>query len=204
MNIHTTIREILLDADRQLRQAIAEAATGGDLDAVDLARNAAGRLRQMINGLEESGQPTVDSIPGPSIGAKPAEAGKSRSSKPAKGKTNYPKYRVQSDYLYRIGWSKKARKEYEHKVARDIFDETINTMSTLSHDLNGPISADQIINKINKSSSVTVPNYQIYVVIGFLRDHTNIKQVGRQGYELPKDLRDQSTARWQELAKGEA
>ena len=59
MNIHTTVREILLDADRRLRQAIAESATDGDLDAVDLARNAAGRLRQMINGLEENEQPTV-------------------------------------------------------------------------------------------------------------------------------------------------
>ena len=97
MNIHTTVREILLDADRRLRQAIAEAATDGDLDAVDLARNAAGRLRQMINGLEENEQPTVRNTASRSITAKSAKTGKSGRSKRTKRKNDYPKYHVQHE-----------------------------------------------------------------------------------------------------------
>ena len=124
MNIHTTVRDILLDADRRLRQAIAEAATDGDLDAVDLARNAAGRLRQMINGLEENAQPTVGNTAGRSVTTKSAKTSKPGRSKRTKHKTDYPKYQVQGNYLSRIGWSKKERKPYEHKVARDVFNET--------------------------------------------------------------------------------
>ncbi len=204
MNIHTTVREILLDTDRRLRQAIAEAATDGDLDAVDLARNAAGRLRQMLNGLEENEQPTAVNTAGRSAIAKSATTGKSRQSKRTKRKNDYPKYRVQGNYLSRIGWSKKERKPYEHKVAKDVFDETVNTMVRLSHDLNGAISADQIIAKVNKSSSVPIPSYQVYVVIGLLRDHKDIRQLGRKGYELPKNFVKLTAARWNELAKGEA
>ena len=87
-------------------------------------------------------------------------------------------------------------------MARDVFNETINTMETLSHDLNGPISAEQIIAKVNKSSSVPIPSYQIYVVIGLLRDNKDIRQLGRQGYELPKNFVELTAARWNELAKG--
>ena len=201
MNIQTTIQKILVEADERLRQAIADAATAGDLEAVDMARSAAGRLRQMINGLDEAESATVNSAVQNSRG--PAPADQARRRKPTKRKSNYPKYEVRGGFLCRIGWSKKERKEYEHKVAKDVFDETINAMEKLSHDQSGPITADKIIGKVNKLSATTIPNYQVYVVIGLLRDHRDIAQVGRQGYNIPETLRETSFSRWNKMAGGD-
>lgn len=200
MDIQTTVQKILVDADCRLRQAIADAATAGDLDGVDLARNAAGRLRQMINGLDTTEETAVYSSTSNPKG--PIPVSKAQTRKRSKQKSKYPRYQVRGDYLCRIGWSKKERKEYEHKVSKEVFDETVGAMDTLSHDHSGPIPADQIIGKVNKMSSEAIPNYQIYVVIGLLRDNQDITQVGRRGYDLPQKLREISAARWANLVGG--
>ena len=201
MDTQTTVQKILVEADHRLRQAIADAATAGDLDGVDLARNAAGRLRQMINGIDTAEETLVNSSTSSPKRQTPVDKAQIR--KRSKRKSKYPQYLVRGNYLCRIGWSKKERKEYEHKVAKEVFDVTLGVMDTLSHDHSGPITADQIIRKVNKLSSETIPNYQIYVVIGLLRDNHDITQVGRQGYDLPQKLREISVARWAKLVGGE-
>lgn len=201
MDTQTTVQKILVEADHRLRQAIADAATAGDLDGVDLARNAAGRLRQMINGIDATEKTVVNlSTSSPK---ESTSVGKAQIRKRSKRKSKYPQYQVRGNYLCRIGWSKKEQKEYEHKVAKEVFDVTLGAMDTLSHDHSGPITADQIIGKVNKLSSETIPNYQIYVVIGLLRDNDDITQVGRQGYDIPHKLREISATRWNRLAGGE-
>ena len=200
MNIQTTIQKILVEADQRLRQAIADAATAGDLEGVDMARNAAGRLRQMINGLDSSEDGPINTSAQSSAG--PGKASKPQPRMRTKKKSKYPKYEVRGEFLCRIGWSKKDRKEYEHKVARSVYEDTISVIETLAHDLSGPITADQIIRKVNKLSAEAVPNYQIYVVIGVLRDNRDISQMGRQGYNIPQKLRDKAVARWETLSGG--
>jgi hypothetical protein len=50
--------------------------------------------------------------------------------------------------------------------------------------------------------SETVPSYQIYVVIGFLRARKCIVQVGREGYDIPIDVSESAAAVWKSRTEG--
>ena len=58
--------------------------------------------------------------------------------------------------------------------------------------------AEEIIEKVNKMEN-DIPSYQIYVVIGMLKKMSCIKQVGREGYQIPTDFADKSKNVWKTM-----
>jgi len=180
MNHNARIRSILDDADRELLKLIAECASAGDLDGVDAARGVAGRLR-LLRGSSENG--AVVSKQGLKDKMRPG----SRSRRAVK-ETKLPRFEVRNATLYRIGWSKKKSEQYEHKVPHDIVSDVVSAMASLVQSGPGPFTADQIANRAEQVSGTSVPSYQIYVVIGWVRAHDLIEQVGRDGYQMPNNL----------------
>jgi hypothetical protein len=96
----------------------------------------------------------------------------------------------------RIGWSKKEKKEYIHKAPKTVFDLTISAMEQIAEASKGPIMAEEIIEHLTKISTELVPSYQVYLVIGFLREFNCIKQIGREGYEILPDLANNAEVVW--------
>jgi len=189
------IIKVLKNAESELQKVISAAAEQGDYKKIDVARMYAVQLKEMQADLiqdsieEKSNRMTTSNIGVETKGEVVTLKGKSK-------KNIYPKYKIDHNSLVRIGWSKKDKREYSHKVSKDIYDQTIETIEKLTKTSKGPFAAEAIIDNINKESQSTIPAYQVYVVIGFLKDKDCIKQIGREGYSIPNDIKILSLGIW--------
>ncbi|MCH7729028.1 MAG: hypothetical protein IH991_21480 [Planctomycetes bacterium] len=184
------INSILDDADQKLLELIAKCASAGDLQGVDAARGMAGRLRSLRGSFENGAAVSRQDFTGKKRGGS-----SSKRIRPGK-ETKFPRFELRNATLYRIGWSKKKNEHYEHKVPHDTVSEVVNAMVSLSQSGSGPFTVEQIARRTDQISSVSVPSYQIYVVIGWLRVHNLIEQIGRNGYQLPNNLAGEFDALW--------
>jgi len=193
-NNEEKVIEILTKTESELREAIVEAAQAGDYRSVDMARLAAVNIKNLRT-----------QILNPEIRAeiRPARRGtrtlKKVSTKKRK-KSDYPQFKIKKDILIRIGWSKKQRREYTHKAPKLVFEQTVKAMVILAQNGSGPFLAEQIIEHANNNESEIIPSYQVYLVIGFLRKAECIKQVGRDGYDIPTEIVEKAEEKWVELS----
>jgi len=191
------IAVILSEAENQLRRLIAEAAATGDYSGVDMARRIAvevQEIRERLNG--------VDSVPSSATKPEQTSARNESEDKGRKSKGGgYPKFTAENDTLTKIGWSKKEKKEYAHRVSRAIFEQTLQAMVSLANGKAGPFTADQIIERLNKSGGDFTPSYQVYIVIAFLRKARCIRQEGRDGYSIFPELVTRANKAWAEACK---
>ena len=195
------IKTILSGAEQSLRELIIEAAQEGDYLGVDTARDMAVAVNQLINRLSDGESSTKKNMVNNEIKGKKISRAKKRAGIKKKTPSGYPKFTVRDDTLVRIGWSKKEKREYQHKVPKSLFDLTIKTMGDLAKSRNGPFLAEEIIEQMNENSAESVPGYQVYVVIGFLREQGSIKQEGREGYKIPLDLDKKAEKEWKKLKR---
>lgn len=185
---------ILSQAESDLRRIIAEAAGEGDYRGVDMARQVAVSIQEIRDTVTErtsEGSPVMSSD-APSDKPKrkrTVSAGKS-------SRALYPRFAVNGDVLTKIGWSKRQKKEYTHRAPRTVFDRTVQAMVSLANGQAGPFTAEQIIDRVNKSEDEFVPSYQIYIVIALLRKNHCIRQQGRDGYVIPPDISTKAKEAW--------
>ncbi len=195
-NTDERIKEILSKAEQELRQAIVEAAEAGEYRSVDVARAAAVGINELQTRITNPA--ALSKVSSGKKVARRKTANRVKKKSKRKG-TGYPKYGVKKDALVRVGWSKKQRKEYTHKTPKDVFDKIVKVMSDLAKGSSGPFMAEEIIERVNHEASEIVPSYQVYVVIGFLREKGCIEQVGREGYHVPTDVKERVRKAWIEL-----
>jgi hypothetical protein len=199
MDYVENVKAILHDADQKLRNVIAEAAKNGDLQGIDIARRATGRIRQIIE------SPDRGSASGSSGGENQAATRRTRctqgtaGSSPQRRASSYPTFWIENEILYKAGWSKKKRREYVHKTSRVVFDRTIRALQTLKESGAGPFAAEQIIETVNDGSAEPVPNYQIYLVLSCLDKQGALSRVGREGYEGPGNFFEKARSAWAAL-----
>ncbi|MBA7670803.1 hypothetical protein ES703_78950 [subsurface metagenome] len=188
---------ILTKTEADLRKIIAEAAQAGDYRTVDMGRAAAVSIHNLqLQISKTSGKVSEKHGHG-------AARTKSKVASRKNVKRKYPKFAVKNDTLIRIGWSKKEHCEYTHKTPRTAFDGTVKVMAALAQNGAGPFTAEQIIEQVNNMESEAVPSYQVYVVIGLLRKSNCIKQVGREGYDIPVEVCGKAEDVWRSRTGGE-
>jgi hypothetical protein len=191
------IEPILLYAERELRDVIADAAKAGDYEGVDLAREVAARIRAMV--------PLVGSRLAASQNGSAATADDPRGSaakhtsarRGAGKKGSYPRFQVRKGTLWKYGWSKSDKKEYVHKVPKEVFEQTVAAIGTLTQNGVSPLAADQIIEQIELAGH-SVPVYQVYVALAFLRQHNVVRRHGRDGYLVIPDFAERAGGLWGE------
>jgi hypothetical protein len=176
-SVEKRLATALADAETAVLKVLAEAAASGDYAAIDRARVIAEKLRAIHEGVDRKLR-VADSS------ARPSKQTKTKRKKRAntRKKSDYPKYEFKSGSLFKFGWSKKKNDEYIHRVP-------IAVVNLVSHALQGfvgttdPVTSEQIIaSDVLKGS---VPSYQIYVVLAFLKDRGIITGVGREGFQIP-------------------
>lgn len=201
MDMESTLTTILENAQREVMNALAKAANEGDVEAVDSARRLVGELRAAAAELIERPQTTRHKA-GLSA-AKNGASKRKRASSDIKEKKQrdrtYPEFFVRHATLYRRAWSRKKRSEYEHKVPRQTVDEVVRAMCGIAAAETKPVSVESILAKVNRSSSVSIPQYQVYLVVSWLRHAQQIEQVGRDGYQIPPDIAQKAVELWQQL-----
>ncbi len=188
-----SVLAVLAETDKALLELIAEWAKAGDLSGVETARHAALLVRNVIDELSPSNKRSKSQTV---LNERKEGATKSDPIASPLMPTEYPRFEIRNATLYRIGWSRKRKESYSHKVPRAIASGIISTMSTLSAGGAGPFTAEQIIDRVNRDASVSIPSYQVYAVIGFLRANQLIEQVGRDGYQIPSGLNKFAQELW--------
>lgn len=94
----------------------------------------------------------------------------------------YPKFERTRDRLVKIGWSKKDRSEYEHKVPYDIAGVVLSALSAKLNEVEY-LKMDDLI-PLDDKSGQEIPSYQTYLVIAWLRDIGVVEKQGNDGYHF--------------------
>ncbi|MBN2018716.1 MAG: hypothetical protein JW749_00650 [Sedimentisphaerales bacterium] len=191
------VLEILKRTEEELREAIVEAARVGEYRDVDIGRSVAVTIKEMCERISGNGFKSTKPTEEKRDIDRKAKKKISRRGKPE----GLPRIEIRNNSLYRIGWSKKQKEEYEHKVPKAAFDTIINTMAALAKGKNGPFMAEAVIDKINETTEDSLPAYQVYVVLAALREWNIINQNGREGYSIPTDVAEKAQNMWTEMAK---
>jgi hypothetical protein len=188
------IATILSRAESELRGLIAEAAKDGDYRGVDISRSAASRIAQLIEHISSGNNNGL-----PAESATPGRSGSPSDRIRAKGrKGDYPRFFVRRGVLHKVGWSKRDKKEYAHKIPKDAFDRTIGAIAALAASESTPITSDQIVEQ-TEHSGTPVPVYQVYLALALLRDRELVKREGRDGYLAISGLKAAAGKLWDEF-----
>lgn len=126
------------------------------------------------------------------IAAKPTNAG------------GYPRFRREGNLLVKIGWSKSSKAEYLHRAPRTVVLALVNTIFTSGHQ-RLMFTMDSLLPLTDPSDSTTVPDYQVYIALAWLRQEGVIRQHGREGYTLlvADNIDDLLEKRWNALPSGQ-
>ena len=191
------VLEILKRTEEELREAIAEAARAGEYRDVDIGRTVAVNIKELCERISGNGIKSSRSVEEKEGPVSRKEQKKiSRRSKPE----GLPRIEIRKGSLFRIGWSRKQKREYEHKVPRVSFDTIVNTMSALAREGKGPFMAEAVLEKISATKEDMIPAYQVYVVLAALREWKLITQVGREGYNIPPDISEKAEREWRDMS----
>src|SRR5574341_326886 len=108
--------DLLRRTEAELRRILSEAATSGDYGSVVQVTGWARSISDMLRGTPQATSGVGSAAASQSRkGVRPA-----RSQEPAIQRSNgYPRFFRQGDRLVRVAWSKREKKEYEHKASLD-------------------------------------------------------------------------------------
>ncbi len=191
----THIVRLLTEIETKLQELIVETAKSGEYDISRMSSDIAKQIRQMKSAFPaDHFVPASPSSPSPAVSQSPDKRLLVTHRKP-----RYPLYEIRNDILIRIGWSKTEKKEYTQKVSRPIFDRTVETIESMARSPKTIIPADKIIKQIKSSSPDPVPDYQIYLVIGCLREFKSLKQCGREGYTAISNFKPTAAELWNKI-----
>jgi hypothetical protein len=171
-------KQALSDCETRLRELLSEAAKAGDYENVERLTAWAKAIRALASGV------SINHLDNSS--ARSRRSSKASARKPANKRRSterYPKFARFKEDLVKIGWSRREKKEYQHRaprrVARLLAKQLMKTFSS-----GGIFSTDQIFPLHDDESNADVPSYQCYVCLAWFRDRKLVEQVGRQGYRL--------------------
>ncbi|HKR84579.1 MAG TPA: hypothetical protein VJS37_10405 [Terriglobales bacterium] len=161
--------KILAKCESDLRALVASAADSGDYDAVLRITSWAKQISVMAG-----------SAPANAPEKKLATEGtKKIAARPA-----YPRFVRRGDHLVKIGWSKREKSEYEHKVPRQATLALAKVAAEAGKD--GRIfQINPLLPLSDPRDGSEIPDYQVYLVIAWWRSAGLLDQHGRQGYSIP-------------------
>ena len=108
-------------------------------------------------------------------------------------KGQYPRFDVLDGALVKVGWSKKQKSEYQQRIPEASFNRVSVALSQLGGDDNGTVPSDRILITVD-SSGDGVPSYQVYAVLGFLRERGVLRTASRGEYVIPADVAQRARA----------
>lgn len=204
MSSVTRATDVLIQAEASLRSLVSEAVASGDYAGVMRIASWASRLSELINADRKGGcdSPVSNGLPSEPSGDAPKAAVRKRRGTRGKGQNEYPRFFRRGDRLIRVSWSKREKKEYQHKAAYSVLQLLVDAMLKVGED--GRVFSTDDFLPLHDAEGVAVPSYQVYVGISLLKEFGLIDQHGRQGYSIPQFavLKDGVESVWQKLASG--
>lgn len=92
----------------------------------------------------------------------------------------YPRFERDGDKLVKVGWSKKDKREYEHRAPH----ETVHCVASRLASAVRPgkvFSMDKLM-PFKDNAGADIPSYQAYLALAWFRDLGSVEQRGKEGY----------------------
>ena len=197
-------RELLGEAAESINRLIEKAVAELKYDEVKELADLADGLAKLLRGeaMPEAPRNTVGTIDRQSPPSAPPIP--NRPKQPSSKKSQYPWFGRNADRLVKVGWSKKNKKEYEHRVPREAAMAFVHHLA--DHVTNGTVFDVEGLLPVVDASGEEIPAYQIYVTLAWLRDMNVIEKKGRDGYVLSdkEQLRGEVDGLWNSLRTRES
>jgi hypothetical protein len=206
MKVNDARRE-LAKCEEALRRLLAEAAGAGDYPGVLRITAWAKAVSALVaegSPAQPSAGPVSESAvpgagPGGDAGQRGARTAGDRAARKRPGR--YPQFFRRGDELIKVGRSRKGRKEYHHRAARQAVDAVAAALRQIG--ANGKMfTGDKLLPLKDPAGGQRLPDYQAYVALAWLRQLGVVKQHGRRsGYTVASGKQVDSiiTASWPEL-----
>jgi hypothetical protein len=178
---------LLRRTEAELRRIVSDAATAGDYASVVQVTAWARGLSEMLRGVSPqrvlAGRESTAITPSPKGQRTSRTAGAN-----ATAANGYPRFFRQGDRVVRVAWSKREKKEYEHKAPAGVLRALTSSIAKKGAD--GRVFSMEELLPIRDSEGGEVPAYQAYAGLALLRHVGLIEPHGRQGYstERPAEL----------------
>ena len=199
MSVSDELRAMLSDVEDRLAERLQSALEERIYSDITTIAAVSQRLRELIAELDHG------EIGSGGNGAVGAPAAPTRLRLPAvglKGRRQmnnhaYPKFARDGDRLVKVGWSKKAKAEYEHKASHSTVLAVAETLRKLEAK---EFSMEDLL-PISESSGEKIPSYQAYLVLAWLCSLGTVRKEGRGGYVPVKAGLDPASiaAHWDQL-----
>jgi hypothetical protein len=176
-------KSVLRDAERALLDLVAKAAASGDYPSISTLSTWAQKVAELRDGsAHDLGLDLNEELRPKKERRTPSK--KRRSSK--QRTATYPKFARDEDHLVKIGWSKKERREYEHKTHQNSVRSLVSSIIRAGR--NGTRFSMESVLPITSLSGEPVPDYQSYLILAWLRSVGLVEQHGRLGYTIDESV----------------
>lgn len=178
--------ELLRRTEAELRKIVSDAATAGDYASVVQVAAWARSLNEMLDRFSPRKGKTGEDHASPDAGSRRREPRASRNNR-TRSPTNhggYPRFFRQGDRLVRVAWSKREKREYEHKAPLAVLKAL--TVAMASKGADGRVFSTDDLLPIHDDDGAEVPAYQAYAGLALFKQVGLIEQHGRQGYSIPR------------------
>lgn len=203
MNRLQKARKSLDSAESSVRSLVADAANAGDYDEAVNLTNLAKSIANLAKSVAPSNSKEV-APPPPKPTKQPASqkngSSKARPAKKSKRKS-YPRFIQSNGDLVKVGWSKSASKEYQHKAPREVLSAVAEALRVQRLD-DGVLRPPQEFLPLSNASGEQIPDYQSYLCMAWLRDIGIVERHGRHGYSVPdpSNLEGRIADAWEQLS----
>ena len=192
---------LLEQCEHGLQKLLAEAVAARDYDAVMRLTSMAKVIREMACGANTA-RPVSEAEPASPDSRTAEVVAKARTSS-RKASLDYPRFMRRGDRLVKIGWSKRKKGTYQHRIPRKFLDATVAAVKQAGAE--GKVfGIDSFLPVTDPRDGAPIPDYLVYVGLAWLKQIGLVDQHGRQGYSVPKIeiLTETVEAAWQQLPKG--
>lgn len=176
--------KVLGDAERELRKLITQAMEAQKYDHVGQIARLAEGLAELQGGKLAGSHQAVEQKPRPTANRLRAKSSKSTT----KSKGAYPRFEREGDKLIKVGWSKKAREEYEHRAPRSAALAFVKHVD--AHTEKGTVFTIDELWPVLDAAGEELPSYQVYLALAWLRHAGAVEKQGRDGYAMPNGTLD--------------
>lgn len=117
------------------------------------------------------------------------------------GQDDYPRFERDGDKLVKVGWSKKDRREYEHRAPREAVFAVASRLVGFGRP--GKLFSMETLLPFKGGAGGDIRSYQAYLALAWFRFMGAVEQRGKDGYSVANDAlnpADLSTA-WDNLAQ---
>jgi len=202
MGIEARAAAILRDAESSLRQLASEAASAGDYAGIIKVAAWAKAVSDLVKSSAPEASAKPSAVPRVAATAAKPKGATRRTTPRTEDRKEYPRFFRHGAQLIRVAWSKREKKEYQHKAPHSALQALATALAEAGKD-GRVFSTDQVLPIRDPADGSEIPNYQSYVCIAWLKQTGLIDQHGRQGYSVPRlaEFKDAVESIWRTLPK---